>query len=141
MEGVSFADLNTDQNIVYQNTALKKGLLEELGITGETMEHYKVSYEFCDFFLKKNYFEVGVTATVRFDDLYEEIIRDLPAKDKEMEIEKLTPIRLSKKELEKFINRNSLYYQGLYTLKMICARERVFINLPRVKVEKRNQAA
>ena len=62
--------------------------------------------------MEKNYFEIGITASVRLNTLFEESIKDLPGQDKELEIGKLVAIPKRKRELEKFINENDIYNQG-----------------------------
>ncbi|PLT31824.1 hypothetical protein CUU66_01310 [Peribacillus deserti] len=91
---------------------------------------FNTQYHYYDFFLlEKNYFEIGLTAVVKMDTIFEEYIRDLPAQDRELEINKFEPVLLKKNEIEKFLKNKKVYNQGLFTLKMVCAREFIFINI------------
>lgn len=132
MEGVSLTDFDDSDNVVSLRLALEKGLMEELGVSKAYLDKIDCDPpEFCDFFLERNYFEIGVTAILRIDGLFEETIRDLPAKDKELEVDKLVPIPKTKRHLEDFLKKENVYNQAMYTLKMVCARSLVFINLPK----------
>ncbi|HDR8251252.1 MULTISPECIES: hypothetical protein [Bacillus] len=129
MEGISQTDYNSYE--VSLKKALERGVYEELGISSSLWDKFEADYRFFDVFLEKNYFEIGITASVRLNTLFEESIKDLPGQDKELEIGKLVAIPKRKRELEKFINENDIYNQGLFTLKMICARDLLFLMLKR----------
>ncbi|SET18330.1 hypothetical protein [Paenibacillus sp. NFR01] len=128
MEGVSLTDCDTPNNVSLEQ-AVYRALMEELGLTRDLLSKYNTKINYCDFFLEKNYFEIGLTASVTMNSVFEETIRDLPAQDRELEIHKLHPVRKTKKALEKFIHKENIYPQGVFTLKMIMAREMIFLNL------------
>lgn len=124
MEGLSQSDFDPYEKRVSLQLAAHRALNEELGIRYELF-HPKI--QFHDIFLERNYFEIGITATVEMDGIFEESVRDLPAKDKEFELDRLLPVPFTTPSLNKFIRQNDMYNQGLYTLKMIAARHNVHI--------------
>ena len=129
MEGISLTDYDPVEKKVSLKQAMDRALNEELGLSTAHLFKFDQEVCYCDFFLEKNYFEIGITAMVKIDAVFEESIRDLPARDRELEISKLVPIAKRKAALEKFIRKETLYPQALFTLKMICAREMIFLNL------------
>lgn len=88
----------------------------------ELLDEYKAAIHFCDVFLEKNRFELGVTAYVKLDTTFEELRAHLVAKDYKLEIAKLTPVKLTEKALAEFLNKHEFTPHGLYTLKMIASR-------------------
>ncbi|OEH92534.1 hypothetical protein [Bacillus solimangrovi] len=136
MEGISQTDLDTYEKRVSLQLAVERALTEELGLSKDHQSKHDTKIEFCDFFLEKNYFEIGLTSIVRMDAVFEESISDLPGKDKELEISKLHPVKKSKATIEKFIKDVDIYPQGLFTLKMVCARDMIFINIKKKYINK-----
>ncbi|WP_226086131.1 hypothetical protein [Mesobacillus sp. S13] len=132
MEGVSLTDYDRNDNVVSLRLGLEKGLMEELGVSTAYLTTLNIrDIEFCDFFLERNYFEIGVTASIEISGVFEETIKDLPAKDKELEVDKLIAVQRRKKIIEEFIKNENVYGQAMYTLKMLLARKMIFINLPK----------
>ena len=124
MEGISQTDYDSYEKQVSLQLAARRALNEELGIR---YEFFNPKIQFHDIFLERNYFEIGLTASVEIESIFEETVRDLPAKDKEFELDSLLPVPLTTQALNQFINQNKMYNQGLYTLKMIAARHNVNI--------------
>ena len=124
MEGISQSDFDPYEKRVSLQLAAHRALNEELGIR---YEFFNPKIQFHDIFLERNYFEIGLTATVEIDGVFEEEVRDLPAKDKELELDSLLPIPFTTQSLNKFVRENKMYNQGLYTLKMIAARHNIYI--------------
>lgn len=129
MEGISQADYSNKEKKVILQSIIERAFHEELGIPSDHFMRYGTWTSYCDFFLEKNYFEIGITAMTKMDAIFEEEIRDLPAQDKELEISKLHAVRKSKEHIEAFIEKEEVYAQGLFTLKMILMRESIFINI------------
>lgn len=134
MEGITEADYSVSEDKLLLQSIIERALFEELGIAQDHFSRYDTEMGYCDFFLENNYLEIGMTAYIKMDAVFEESIRDLPAQDKELEISQLTPVRLNKREIEQFINNNRIYAQGLFTLKMILARESIFINIKKNQI-------
>jgi hypothetical protein len=132
MEGVSLTDFDRTDNVVSLRLGLEKGLMEELGVSKAYLDKLDIQAPcFGDFFLERNYLEIGVTAVIEMPGIFEETIRDLPAKDKELEVDKLVAVPRTKNAIEEFIKREHIYGQAMYTIKMLLARKLIFVNLPR----------
>lgn len=129
MEGISQTDFDSYENKVSLEQAINRAMKEELGLSKDHLSKYNTKINYCDFFLEMNYFEIGMTAVVIIDAIFEESIRDLPGQDRELEISKLHPVPKRKRELEKFIQNEEFYPQGLFTLKMLLARDLIFLNI------------
>jgi len=126
MEGLSQSDFDAHEKRVSLHLAAKRALLEELGIR---YEFFNPKIQFHDIFLERNYFEIGFTGSVEIDGVFEEAVRDLPAKDKEFELDRLVPVPFTAQSLNKFVRQNKMYNQGLYTLKMIAARHNINVHI------------
>lgn len=124
MEGISQTDYEHHEEAVSLMTGARRALHEELGISPDLID---LHIEFHDIFLQKDFFEIGFTASASSSCTFEEVVRDLPAKDKELEIARLVPVPLESKKLSEFIKSHEMYPQGLYTLKMVAARRKKII--------------
>jgi hypothetical protein len=130
MEGISKSDYEPYEKRVSLQLAARRALNEELGIGYEL---FNPKIRFHDIFLERNYLEIGLTASVEIEGIFEESVRDLPAKDKELELDRLVPIPLATQALNQFVKQNIMYNQGLYTLKMIAARHNINITYRKTK--------
>lgn len=124
MEGLSQSDYDPYEKRVSLQLAARRALNEELGIR---YEFFNPKIQFHDIFLERNYFEIGLTATAEISGIFEESVRDLPAKDKELELDRLIPVSFTTHSLNQFVRQNKMHNQGLYTLKMIAARHNINI--------------
>jgi hypothetical protein len=126
-EGLSQTDFDEFTNEVSLEQCLYRGLREEIGIHDKHRK-YMSEPKFCDLFLDRGRFEIGITSYIKIEETFEGFIKNLIAKDRELEIDAFMPIEFSKKGLENFISTNDMIPHGLYTLKMVSAREEIYLN-------------
>lgn len=98
-------------------------MTEEIGIQ-YPVQNKKVY----DVFLEKNYFEIGITAAVELEEVFEERVKHLPSKDGALEIKQLVSVPMSQSKLNDFVATHEFMQQGLYTLKMVAARHDTIIS-------------
>jgi len=119
-EALSITDIDQlDQ--VRLDLCLERGFKEELGIdTNELLE-----VQFCDFFLEKENFQIGITSYVRVNLDFETEILPRIAKDKHLEIQEIFEVDISNtREAHDFLSshKKSFITHGYYTLIMVLLR-------------------
>ncbi len=104
---------------------LKRGILEELGITQNM--YFDSTIKFYDMFYETRFFQDGIVASVELKEnaMFDEI-KALSAKDKQLEVDSLFVIDNSKKAIEEFIreNKTQMRSQTIFALKSHMARLR-----------------
>lgn len=123
MEGISEVDADRNTETVDLIGAAKRGLLEELGIREHVIEEINIY----DLFLEMNFFELGFTSLAKVDCDSKTYIDTLPAKDKNLEINKTKTIPFIEKELNKFVKNHQIYNQGFYNLQMVAIRHGIHV--------------
>lgn len=128
MEGLSFTDIDIQTKEISMKNFLYRALYEEIGIPlSYHNTHNQTLVHFYDFFLEKNFFELGITASVKVNTTYEQGIEPLVAKDKALEIDEIIPLSFKQAEINQFVENHTFMKQGLYTLKMISARRNITV--------------
>jgi hypothetical protein len=120
-EGLSLTDLISGHQVSLKDCA-KRGLLEELGVKENEIEHVALA----DFFLERNHFQFGFTGIARLS-VSEAELKHTIAVDKQLEIEKFIFLDWnSRKNVLGFIKRERTHFvpHGYYTLLKIMQRER-----------------
>lgn len=125
IEGISQTDYDSSKGAVSLLTGIKRGLEEELGIP--EVYYSSENIEIYDFFLDKEFFEIGITCSITLnkDINFEEHVRDLPAKDKTLEIANIFTIKNSRDVVNKFLidNKKEIYSRSAYTIHSVAIRE------------------
>ncbi|TCI46137.1 hypothetical protein EVJ27_06510 [Exiguobacterium sp. SH3S2] len=122
MEGITLHDRVGEKNNIYVDNVIDRAIEEEIGI-----QHPGNKKRIYDVFLEKNYFEIGITASVELEESFEETVKHSYSKDGALEIKKLVPVYFNQSELNEFVATNDFMQQGLYTLKMVAARKNIII--------------
>lgn len=122
MEGITLHDRVGEKDLIHVSNVIDRAIEEEIGI-----QHPRNKKRVYDVFLEKNYFEIGITASVELEESFEETIKHVYSKDRALEIKQLVPVHYSQSELNKFVSTNDFMQQGLYTLKMVAARKNIII--------------
>jgi hypothetical protein len=125
MEGLSQTDLDSQTMEISIKKTLHRALYEELGIPLNYHDKHESTVHFYDIFLERNYFEIGLTASIKLNMVYEQDIEPLVAKDKVLEIDEIIPTPFKEQSLNTFIKDHMFMNQGLYTLKMVAARRNI----------------
>ncbi|WP_297426669.1 hypothetical protein [Clostridium sp.] len=127
-EGISQTDYDYSKNVVSLLTGIKRGLEEEIGIPTEGY-YSSDSIEVYDFFLEKEFFEIGVTCGITLNENinFEEHVKDLPAKDKSLETSEIFTIENSMKSVQRFLEerKDEIYSRSAYTIHSVAIREYV----------------
>ncbi len=118
---------DTDYDSYIQNAdlslCLKRGILEELGITQNM--YYDSTLKFYSMFYETHFYQDGIVASVELKDTvtFDEIL-NLNAKDKELEVDSMFLIDNSKHAINKFIEENAyqMRSQTIYALRTYAAR-------------------
>lgn len=104
---------------------LKRGILEELGITQNM--YYDSTIKFYDMFFETHFYQDGIVATVELKEntTFEEV-RNLSAKDKQLEVDDMFVIDNTRKSIIDFINshQGEMRSQTVFALRCHAARLR-----------------
>lgn len=130
-EGISEVDFDRQFGTIKLPNCVYRGLEEELGVKEEMIQ--METLKFYDLYLDREKFEIGFTSLVKAKERYKKdilidinFIRNLPKSDG-YESTMLYNIALNNNEIKKFIKENEFIPQGLYSLRMICARESIYL--------------
>jgi hypothetical protein len=89
----------------------KNGRINHARISFYHKNNQSTSY-FYDIFLDRNFFEIGLTASVDVKMNYEQEIEPLVAKDKTLEIDELVPILFKEGPLNQFISSKEKIFKN-----------------------------
>lgn len=126
-EGLSQTDKDPFGKVSLE-LCFKRGLLEELGIN-ERIYNLGLKSCFYDFFLEKNNFELGISSVFEMGVSFEESIRDLIGRDKNLETDKFFVLPMNRKVIEAFMEKNKANFinHGRYVLNRVLMREGIFV--------------
>lgn len=123
----TFTETDYDQYSHCADLALcmKRGIQEELGITPGM--YHESTIKFYDTFYETHFFQDGIVGSVELKEgiLFEDV-KNLLAKDKQLEVESLFVIDNNKKAIAKFIaeNKDQMRSQTIFALNSYAARLR-----------------
>lgn len=119
-EALTITDI--DEDIIDFDRCVRRGLREELGIRPSDQSKISES-KFGDLFFVEKVFEMGITNIVKIDMSFEELKQKYStAKDGELETVEIKKIKINKKAISEFWEKNECTQACHYCLEMMIGR-------------------